>query len=324
MILRPEILGVLAFLLLLLAFLPVMLVSGKHQKKIDARRNRIVARVSAARMDHAGSGKSGLRKKEQKGASLVRILPSLDVLRGRLERSATGISLPVYAMGCVGIGLVGLILAFFLAKLSLPVSVLAGIAMGAGLPHFLVSRAIRKRQQAFVADFAEAIDLMVRGLRSGLPVSETIAAVGREIRPPVGQEFAQIAEAVRLGATLSEALWQAQKRLDLPEFNFFVVSLTVQQETGGNLSETLNNLAEILRRRAQTKLKINALSSEARASAMIIGALPFVMMAILTFVNPAYIMTLFTDPSGNMMLLVGGSAMLTGFFVINRMIKFDM
>ena len=181
-----------------------------------------------------------------------------------------------------------------------------------------------KRAKAFIANFPEAIDTMVRGLKSGLPVSESINAVGREAPDPVGIEFRNIGDAMRLGRSLDEAMWDVAKRVDLPEFRFLIIAMAIQRETGGNLGETLGNLSELLRRRRQLKLKIRAMSSEARASAMIIGSLPLVMGTLLYVVNSTYIGTLFTDPRGNVLLAGGGFWMFMGVMVMKKMIEFEI
>ena len=165
---------------------------------------------------------------------------------------------------------------------------------------------------------------MVRGLRSGLPVTECIKAVGREVPDPVGGEFRRITDEIKFGSKVNEAMWSAAHRLDMAEFKFFVVSLSVQQETGGNLAETLANLSEILRRRKQMRLKIKAMSSEAKASAMILGSLPFVMFCIIYLMNPGYESVLFTDPRGKIMLAVGLGAMGSGILVMSRMVRFEI
>ena len=172
--------------------------------------------------------------------------------------------------------------------------------------------------------FPDAIDLMVRGLRSGLPVIESVAAAGRELADPVGTEFRRIADAVRFGQALEDAMWDTAARLDTPEFKFFVISLAVQRETGGNLAETLGNLSDILRRRRQMRLKIKAMSSEARASAMILGSLPFIMFAIIYLMNPGYEAMLFTDPRGRIMLFGGLLLMGAGIAVMRKMVRFEI
>jgi tight adherence protein B len=188
----------------------------------------------------------------------------------------------------------------------------------------VVSRLIKKRLVKFTNLFPEAIELIVRGLKSGLPVQESIQVVGNEIADPVGVEFREISDALKIGQTIEEAMWEASRRLDTPEFKFFVISLVIQRETGGNLTETLGNLSDILRKRKQMKLKIKAMSSEARASALIIGALPFAMFGILFLMNPAYVSQLFQETRGLMLLGVGGVSMSIGFFVMGKMIRFEI
>jgi tight adherence protein B len=185
---------------------------------------------------------------------------------------------------------------------------------------FLVNRRLNK----FTSLFPEAIDLIVRGLKSGLPVSESIRTVGAEVPDPIGVEFRTVSDAVSLGQSLEEALWDAAKRLDTPEFKFFVVSLSIQRETGGNLAETLGNLADILRRRRQMRLKIKAMSSEARASAYILGSLPFVVFAAIMMINPGYAFQLFEDPRGHVLLGLGAASLVTGALVMAKMIRFEI
>jgi tight adherence protein B len=229
-----------------------------------------------------------------------------------------------YALISVALGLACTLIAMFIVGAPLLVGVLAGVVAGMGLPHALVSHLIGRRLRKFTKLFPEAIDLMVRGIKSGLPIGETIAAIGQEMIDPVGIEFQRITDAVKLGQTLEEALWDAAQRLDTPEFKFFVISLSVQRETGGNLAETLENLGEILRRRLQMQLKIKAMSSEARASAYIIGSLPFIMFGILFLMNPGYVMVLFTDPRGMFVIGIGLLTMLLGVLVMAKMVRFEI
>ena len=183
---------------------------------------------------------------------------------------------------------------------------------------------IKRRQTKFLNFFPDAIDLMVRGIKSGLPISESITNVGTEIQDPVGEEFRIITDAVKFGRPMEEAMWEAANRLDLQEFKFFTISLAVQAETGGNLAETLNNLGDVLRGRRQLKLKIKALSSEAKASAIIIGALPFVMGGMIYLVNPDYIMKLFLDPRGHVMLGIGLCSFILGVGAMIKLVKFEI
>lgn len=253
-----------------------------------------------------------------------RLLPRQSMLTGRLRRTGFNVTLGTYLFCSVGIGAVVLGVGAVIVGVSALTAGLIAVFAGVGLPHMIVGHLIARRRKKFLAAFSEAIELIVRGLKSGLPVSESMAAVGREIPDPVGIEFRGIMDTVKFGGKLEEVLWQTAKRLDIPEFNFFVISLSIQQETGGNLAETLGNLADILRRRRQMKLKIKAMSGEARASAFILGSLPFIMFAIVNVVNPGYASDLFTDPRGMVMVGAGLLSMLIGVAVMIKMIRFEI
>ncbi len=200
----------------------------------------------------------------------------------------------------------------------------AGAIVGLGGPHFVVSRQITKRLKAFNARFPDGIDLLVRGLRSGLPVTETLGVVSSEIPGPVGEEFKAIVDRVKVGKTLDDSLQETADRLDIPEFKFFCISLAIQRETGGNLAETLANLGEVLRKRMQMKLKIKAMSSEAKASAYIVGALPFLVFTIVYMLNPAYLSGFFTDDRLIVAGLFGAVWMSIGAFVMFKMVNFEI
>ena len=149
-------------------------------------------------------------------------------------------------------------------------------------------------------------------------------AVAREMDDPIGTEFRKVCDAVRLGKPLEKALWSMADRLESTEVKFFVISLSIQQETGGNLAETLDNLSDIIRRRRQMKLKVAAMSSEAKASAIIIGSLPFAMFTILYVINPDYVTLLLTDVRGMIMTGVGLSMVGMGVAVMTKMVRFEI
>jgi tight adherence protein B len=199
-----------------------------------------------------------------------------------------------------------------------------GLFIGIGLPHLSVSFLIGRRKRRFIQNFPEAIDLMTRGLKSGLPISESIKSASEEIPDPVGCELKEVTDQVLVGKTMDEALNECAKRLDLQEFNFFTVALAIQAETGGNLTETLGNLSDVLRKRRTLKLKIKALSSEAKASAYIIGSLPFVMSAMIHLTNPNYLLPLINDPRGHFLVGLGFMSFAVGIGVMYRMVKFEV
>jgi tight adherence protein B len=199
-----------------------------------------------------------------------------------------------------------------------------GLFIGVGVPHFTVSTLIRRRLNKFTARFPDAIELMVRGLRSGLPISETLGVVATEVPGPVAIEFQQVVDKMKIGRTMEAALQDTADRLGTPEFQFFVITLAIQRETGGNLAETLGNLADVLRKRAQMKLKIRAMSSESKASAYIIGSLPFIVFALIYFINPSYMGDFFTDQR-LMVAGVGGMVWMSiGALIMAKMINFEI
>ncbi|HXP74541.1 MAG TPA: type II secretion system F family protein [Stellaceae bacterium] len=251
------------------------------------------------------------------------LLPRPELLRLRLLRTGWSLSLGSYAMTCGITALVFLGLFFYL-DLMLPIAAPAAIVLGLLLPHLVISYACHRRAKKFTALFPDAIGLMVRGIKSGLPIAETFVVVSQEVPDPVGMEFRRVSDQIRLGQQMDQALWDAAKRVDTAEIKFLVVSLSVQKETGGNLAETLENLETVLRKRRQMKLKVRAMASEARASAAIIGSLPFITMALLMGINRPYIMRLFETELGNKMLVGWAFAMSAGIYIMQKMAKFEI
>lgn len=252
------------------------------------------------------------------------VVPRPELLRLRLASAGLKVTLGNYVLICLLNGMLAFALLNFTGVAPLLLSVLVGLLAAILLPHAVVGFMVRRRRAKFIANFPEAIDLMVRGLRSGLPITESIRAAGAEIVAPVGTELRSVTDSVRLGAKLDEALWDCTKRLNIQEFNFFTVALAIQSETGGNLAETLANLSDVLRRRRQLKLKIKALSSEAKASAYIIGSLPFIMAILIYLVNPGYISELWIDPRGFILVLIGFTSFALGIGVMYKMVKFEI
>ena len=267
------------------------------------------------------SGDSGIAVVD----SLIQhLVPRPEILRLRLASAGLRLTLANYLMICLLVGLITFGGLVFLDVVPLIVSILLGIFATIMLPHAVVGFLLRRRRNKFIQNFPEAIDLMVRGLRSGLPITESIRTAGEEIVDPVGIELRHITDSIRMGSKLDEALWECSRRLNIQEFNFFTVALSIQSETGGNLAETLANLSDVLRRRRQLKLKIKALSSEAKASAYIIGSLPFVMAGLIFLVNPGYIADLWIDPRGVFLVFIGFVSFALGIGVMYKMVKFEI
>lgn len=299
---------------------------------LTARQNRQRARrIGRAASRTAASSETTLSVRRQTAYSsvpiidqLLHLLPSMEKLRDRLSRTGLKISIGLYLGICAVLGFVTAAGFWFFFSLPLTVNVLAGVVAGLGIPHFITTYLGIRRVNRFTALFPEAIDLIVRGLKSGLPVTESIKVVGNEIKDPVGEEFRLISDSIKFGLSLNQALWSAAPRINTPEFRFFNITLSIQQETGGNLAETLENLSAVLRRRRQMKLKIKAFSSEAKASAYIIGSLPFIMFFLIMMVNYSYAITLFTDKRGVMMVLAGLLCYAVGIGVMAKMIRFEI
>jgi tight adherence protein B len=251
------------------------------------------------------------------------LIPKPALLRQRLEQTGKDISLGKYAMVCLGvIAVVTMLLKMRGAPFLL--SLLIGLFFGIGGPHFVIGRLIKRRINKFNTNFPDAIELMVRGLRSGLPITETLGIVASEIGGPVGVEFRIAVDKMKIGRTMEAALQDTADRLGTAEFQFFVITLAIQRETGGNLAETLSNLADVLRKRAQMKLKIRAMSSESKASAYIVGSLPFVVFTLVWMINPHYMGGFFTDQR-LMVAGVGGLIWMgIGAGIMAKMVNFEI
>jgi tight adherence protein B len=253
-----------------------------------------------------------------------RFVPHPDMLRQRLARAGLKLSLGLYGLISALSGLAVSLLVWLALEPPLAALIPVAVVGAFGLPHLVVGFRIVQRKKAFIAQFPEAIELIVRGIKAGLPVSESMRTVAEEIQAPVGPAFGRIVDAGALGRSTEETLQLAAKEIDLPEFNFFVVAISIQRDTGGNLSEALTNLTALLRRRRQVKLKIKALSAEARTGAIIVGMLPFLVGGALYFLNKGYILRLLEDPRGHVMLVFAGSMLLFGLGVMARMVRFEI
>ncbi len=211
-----------------------------------------------------------------------------------------------------------------LTRQALLVDVLVPFGIGIGLPRWTLSFRKARREKAFTNEFANAIDVIVRSVKSGLPTNEALRIVARELPDPVGAEFNRLVEGLKVGVTLEQGLKKMFESMPTAEVSFFSIVMIVQQKSGGNLSEALGNLAGVLRDRKRLVGKIKAMSSEAKASAMIIGSLPPGVMLIVYLTTPDYISLLFTERAGNLMLAGCVLWMGTGIMVMRKMINFRL
>jgi tight adherence protein B len=241
-------------------------------------------------------------------------------VKGQMAQAGVDVSPTVFWIISAAVGVV-------LAFIGLMVQGLIGAGLGffigfLGLPRWFLGVLVSGRQKKFATQLADAIDVIVRGVKSGLPLNQCLRIVAAESPEPLKSEFQSLCDSQAMGVPLDQGLQRLYERMPLPEVNFFAIVLVIQLKTGGNLSESLGNLSSVLRARRLMKEKVKALSSEAKASAMIIGALPVCVMALVYFTRPQYIMILFTDPVGNLILICSAIMMALGTFVMHKMINF--
>lgn len=300
--------------------------SGPNQQKIQMRR------MTAVRDRHNNSTgavvEAQMRRIQATRATKMdgiatRLLPNPAQLKKRLDMTGKNWTPGKYLTAGL---LILLVVAIVLKIKDMPIllCLFVGTFLGLLIPHVVVGHMIKKRVKLFNKRFPDAIELLVRGLRSGLPISETLGVVASEVPGPVGVEFRAVSDKIKIGRTMDAAMQETADRLGTPEFQFFCISLTIQRETGGNLAETLSNLATVLRMRAQMQLKIRAMSSESKASAYIIGALPFIVFGLIYGINPHYMGGFFID-TRLMMIGAGGLVWMSiGAFIMKQMISFEI
>lgn len=296
--------------------------SKAQTKRLAAVRERHSSRLTAQSAEEKVR-RILARQDSQLDSFANRFIPRPEILRERLTQTGKSWTLGQYAMVSVGLGIV---VAGLLASRGLPLlmALLVGVFAGFGIPHFVIGKMVNRRIAKFNLRFPDAIELLVRGLRSGLPISETLTVVAKEVPDPVGIEFRKVVEKMKIGNTMDESLEEAAKRIPTPEFKFFRITLAIQRETGGNLAETLSNLASVLRQRSQMKLKIKAMSSESKASAYIVGSLPFIVFGLIMMINPGYMGEFFVDER----LIIAGIGGLVwmgiGVFIMAKMVNFEI
>lgn len=301
---------------------------GEREMRDRLERVAKLQKPGERRKRGAAEAAVNLRKTDSSIAQLDKaikqILPNPAKLRLRLARTGKDINLGVYVLMTLVSVAVGVLLVRHFGNLGMAPSLLMGGVIGVIVPHMAVGWMIGRRKKKFLANFPDSIDVLIRGLKAGLPATESMRIVGSEMTGPVSEEFTRITDGLKMGGDFDDILWATAERINLPEFNFFVITLTIQRETGGNLGETLENLSDMLRKRRQVKLKVKALSSEAKASAIIIGSLPFALFGILYMLNRDYVMMLFTHPKGPWLVGIGFAMQALGIGVMVKLVKFEI
>jgi len=290
---------------------------------------RAQSMTSVGRAEKVRRTKAAINDPGQRRKQLLKTLKQQDQLQrkatlslsGRLKQAGLEISVTQFWIASAVVG--GAVLMVTLL-LHLPPLVVVGatFCVTLGLPRWVVGFLSKKRMTAFTAHFADGIDVIVRGVRSGLPVHDCLKIVARESPAPLGPEFQRLVENLGMGLSMEQGLEKVYQRIPTSELRFFTIVLAIQQKTGGNLAEALGNLSAVLRARKLMREKIKAMSSEAVASASIIGCLPPGVVALIYVTTPSYMSELFTDSRGHMMLMFGSFWMVLGVFVMRKMINF--
>ncbi|MGB3339133.1 MAG: type II secretion system F family protein [Devosia sp.] len=304
------------------ALVPSALGGGRAEKRRkalqgDVRVNRLEATAARTRDDRRKSVQQALKSQTDALNARKRVkLPQLLFQAGMTIKPAA------FIRNSVIFG--GVVLAI-LVLVQVPIYLAPVFALAAGylLPRMYVGQKRKRYQDKFLDELPNAVEAIVRGVKTGLPLNDSIRVVAKDAKEPVRSEFGRVLDQQAFGMSMTEAVTVLLDRVPLAEVNFFVVVITVQQQAGGNLSEALGNLAKVLRNRKKMKQKIKAMSSEAKASAGIIGSLPFVVGTLVSVVSPAYLAPLFFTDLGHIWLGVGVFMLALGIFVMNRMIQFD-
>jgi len=241
-------------------------------------------------------------------------------LEEKIEQAGFDFEPKVYYFASLGAAVFGLLIGFLTGQ-NLVVLGLMILAFGVGLPKWFLGFMKKRRLKRFINDFSGAIDVIVRGIKTGLPVNDCMKLIAAETKPPVGEEFHLLTEGIRVGLTLEQSLNRMCVRVPLPEVQFFATVLLIQQKTGGNLGEALSNLSDVLRGRKSMEGKVKALSAEAKASAWILGSMPVAVGGLVNIMSPDYLTPLFTTTNGKMILLGCAVWMSIGTFIMSRMVK---
>jgi len=298
---------------------PILSGERKAERRMaSVARSEPVARpVRGAQKPRREQIEGTLKELEQRQKKAKR--PPLSV---RLGQAGLSWSKRQFIVVSVVIGFVAFVIGF-LAGGGIISAVAFGFAGGFGIPNWLLKFLKKRREAKFLNGLPDAVDVIVRGIKAGLPLLDSMKLIATEAPEPIRSEFRGIIETQTVGIPLGEASLKLYERIPVAEANFFGIVISIQQRAGGNLSEALGNLSRVLRDRKKMKAKIKAMSQEAKASAAIIGSLPLIVMGLVWFTSPGYIDLLWTDPTGRVMLACSGIWMSIGIFVMRKMINFD-
>jgi tight adherence protein B len=284
--------------------------------KIKASRDRL-AEMSKRRK----SVQDSLKDLEKKQAEVNK--KKAATLKAKITQAGLGFTEMQFHIASIVLGLAAGAFAFLAG---MQIFVVLGIAfvVGAGVPRFFVNFVLKRRLKKFLDELPNALDVMVRSIKSGLPLNDALRLIANEAKDPVKTEFRRVVESQQMGLSVPDAIARMYLTVPLSEVNFFAIVIQIQAQAGGNLSEALSNLSRVIRDRKKMKAKVTALSMEAKASAYIIGALPFIVATLVYLTSPEYMMILFTDPRGHLIMGCSAVWMSIGIFVMRNMINFDI
>lgn len=317
------VLGMVGLGALVMAFVPSLLGSSRADKRMkalqgDIQANRRETSAARSRDERRKQIAQTLRQQNETLGKAKRHVP----LQDQLYQAGMKIKARDWVRNLIIAGAVVTLLCWFL-QVPLYLCPVFGIAAGYLGGRFWLGHKRKRHQNAYLDELPNAVEAIVRGVKSGLPLNDSMRLVAKEAKEPIKSEFQRVLDQQALGKSTTEAVQMLFDRMPLPEVNFFVVVITVQQQAGGNLSEALGNLSRVLRNRKKMKQKIKAMSSEAKASAGIIGSLPFIVGILVTLTTPAYMVPLFSTTTGQIWLGIAAVLMSIGVFMMNRMIQFD-
>lgn len=294
--------------------------SGERQAD---KRMASVAKTEPITRSSRGAQKSRRDQVEETLKELeIRNLKKKITIAARISQAGLSWTKRQFVLLSAGLG-IGAFLIVMMTGMGLLAALGMGFAAGFGLPFWILNYLKSRREKRFLNVFPDAVDVIVRGIKAGLPLLDSMKIIASEAQEPVKSEFQAIIETQTIGLPLSEACVKLYERIPLPEANFFGIVISIQQKAGGNLSEALGNLSRVLRDRKKMKGKITAMSMEAKASAMIIAALPIAVMALVYLTSPNYIELLWTEAIGRVMLAACAMWMFIGVMVMRKMINFD-
>jgi tight adherence protein B len=284
--------------------------------KIKASRDRLAEMTKRRK-----SVQDSIKDLEKKQAEVNK--KKAATLKAKITQAGLGFTEMQFYLGSVVLGLVsGAVV--LLAGIQIFVALGVAFVVGVGFPRFFVNFALKRRLKKFLDELPNALDVMVRSIKSGLPLNDSLRLIANEAKDPVKTEFRRVVESQQMGLSVPDAIARMYLTVPLSEVNFFAIVIQIQAQAGGNLSEALGNLSRVIRDRKKMKAKVTALSMEAKASAVIIGALPFIVATLVYLTSPEYMMILFTDPRGHLIMGCSAVWMSIGIFVMRNMINFDI